>query len=375
MSKLPNVGTTIFTVMSKMATDYGATNLAQGFPNFSIDERLNNLMQIEASSLKHQYAPMPGSPELREAIQTMNVNTYGVSFSTEKEILVTAGATQAIYTTIQAIVNFGDEVVQLDPSYDCYEPAVILAGGKSIHVNLDTDFRPDWEAINEVISQKTKLFIINNPHNPAGTMWSREDFNELIALCNKYPKLLILSDEVYEYIFFEKEFISIKSIPKLRDRAIAVSSFGKTYHVTGWKIGYLVAPEKWMKEIKKVHQFLIFSVNHSAQIALAKYSAIANFEEIRKLYQYKRDLFRDALQNSRFDLLPCEGSFFQIAKYDQISKKKDTEFVQDLVKECGVATIPVSVFYENPPSQRIIRFCFAKDDDTLLQSAEKLSRI
>lgn len=372
MSKLPNVGTTIFTVMSKMASDYGATNLAQGFPNFPIDEKLNDLLQIEASSPQHQYAPMPGSPLLRQAIQEMNVTAYGTNYSTETEILVTAGATQAIFTTIQAIVNIGDEVVQLDPSYDCYEPAVILAGGKSVRVNLDMEFRPDWEKINDAVNEKTRLFIINNPHNPAGTLWSKEDFNQLITLCNKHPELLILSDEVYEYIYFEKQFISIKSISELKDRAICVSSFGKTFHVTGWKIGYLVAPEKWMIEIKKVHQFLVFCVNHSTQVALAKYSAIANFQDIRDLYQRKRDIFSEAMKSSRFEFLPCEGSFFQIAKYDQISKGKDTEFVQDLVKDFGVATIPVSVFYEKPPEQQIIRFCFAKDDETLLRSAEKL---
>jgi methionine aminotransferase len=212
MSKLPNVGTTIFTVMSKMATDYKAINLAQGFPNFPIDEKLNELLCMEASSPQHQYAPMPGSINLRNAISEMNANAYNARYNVDTEILVTAGATQAIYTAIQALVNIGDEVVQLDPSYDCYEPAVILAGGKSVRINLNENFRPDWQKINDAVNDKTCLFIINNPHNPAGTLWSSDDFEELKKLCDRYPKLLLLSDEVYEYITFEKEFISLKSI-------------------------------------------------------------------------------------------------------------------------------------------------------------------
>jgi len=375
MSKLPNVGTTIFTVMSKMANDFGAINLAQGFPNFAIDEKLNELVKTEASSLIHQYAPMPGSMNLRQAIVEMNQDTCDVKYSVDEEILVTAGATQAIFTTIQALINIGDEVVQLDPSYDCYEPAVTLAGGKSVRVNLNNEFRPDWNKINEVTNDKTRLLIINNPHNPMGTLWSREDFSALEILCAKYPKLLILSDEVYEYITFEKEFISIKSIESLRDRAICVSSFGKTFHITGWKIGYLVAPKEWMIEIKKVHQFLVFSVNSIAQEVIAKYIKIADYDHIKSLYQGKRDLFAQTMQNSRFNMLPCEGSFFQIADYSEISKGKDTEFVTDLVKDFGVATIPTSVFYQDDPDQQIIRFCFAKEDETLIQAAEKLCKI
>ncbi len=375
MSKLPHVGTTIFTVMSKMANDFGAINLAQGFPNFTIDEKLNELLKTEASSPFHQYAPMPGSLNLRHAIQQMNLDTYGVNYSVDEEILVTAGATQAIFTAIQALVNIGDEVVQLDPSYDCYEPAVTLAGGKSIRINLNDEFRPDWNKINEATNHKTRLLIINNPHNPMGTLWSRDDFNALETLCEKYPDLLILSDEVYECITFEKEFISIKSIESLRDRAICVSSFGKTFHITGWKIGYLIAPEKWMIEIKKVHQFLVFSVNSIAQEVIAKYIKIADYVKIKSLYQNKRDLFAQAMANSRFKMLPCEGSFFQIAEYSEISKGKDTEFVKDLVKDFGVATIPTSVFYQDDPDQQIIRFCFAKEDKTLIQAAEKLCKI
>jgi len=375
MSKLPNVGTTIFTVMSKMAVDHSAINLAQGFPNFPIDERLNEFLRIEASSMQHQYAPMAGTANLRSAIAEMNQNSYGKNYNIDTEILVTAGATQAIFTAIQALVTFGDEVVQLDPSYDCYEPAVILAGGKPVRVNLNLDFRPDWQKIKDAVNTKTKMIIINNPHNPAGTLWSIEDFNELLALCRRFPNLLILSDEVYEFIAFEKDFISIKQYDELKERMICVSSFGKTFHVTGWKIGYLIASEKWMAEIKKVHQFLVFCVNHAAQEALAKYARVADFGAIRTLYQAKRDLFQNALKESRFRFLPCEGSFFQLADYSAISQENDKDFVQRLVKEHGVAVIPVSAFYSEAPDQHIVRFCFAKDESTLLQSAERLCKI
>lgn len=375
MSKLPNVGTTIFTVMSKMASDYSAINLAQGFPNFPIDERLNDFLRIETSSLLHQYAPMPGNTNLRTAIAEMNKARYRKSYNIDSEILVTVGATQAIFTAIQALVENGDEVVQLDPSYDCYEPAVILAGGTPVRVNLSIDFRPDWEKINDAVNSKTKMFIINNPHNPAGTLWSENDFIELLYLCEKYPHLLILSDEVYEYIAFEKNFISIKQFDVLKDRVICVSSFGKIFGVTGWKTGYLIAPEKLMIEIKKVHQFLVFCVNNGTQEALAKYAQIADFDAIGRMYQAKRDLFQNAMKESRFQFLPCEGSFFQMADYSEISKEKDTEFVQRLVKENGVALIPVSAFYASAPEQQIVRFCFAKDDNTLLKSAEILCKI
>jgi methionine aminotransferase len=375
MSKLPHIGTTIFSVMSEMASEYGAINLAHGFPNFPIDERLNNFVKIEASSMLHQYAPMPGTLNLRTAIAEMNQNTYGKTYDIDTEILVTSGATQAIFTAIQALVERGDEVVQLDPSYDCYEPAVILAGGIPVRVNLSLDFRPDWDRINDAVNDATKMFIINNPQNPAGTLWSKEDFSELIALCEKYPKLLILSDEVYEFITFEKKFISIKQYDNLKARMICVSSFGKTFQVTGWKIGYLIAPEKLMIEIKKVHQFLVYCVNNFAQEALAKYAQIADFAEIGKMYQAKRDLFQQAMKESRFQFLPSEGSFFLLADYSEISKEKDTDFVQRVVKEHGVALLPVSAFYATSPDQHIVRFCFAKDDLTLQKSADKLCKI
>lgn len=375
MSKLPNVGTTIFTVMSKMAQEYGAINLAQGFPNFSIDPNLSRLLEQPAESLKHQYAPMAGNPLLLEAISLMNLEHYGTIFRPENQILVTAGATQALSSTIQALVNFGEEVLILDPSYDCYDPCVRLAGGKPVHIALNDQYHVDWEKVNQAVNFKTKLFIINNPHNPAGTVWSELDFLELEKLCALHPDLIILSDEVYEYIYFEKGFISIKSRQQLANRMVCVSSFGKTFHITGWKIGYLVGPEHLVNEIKKVHQFQVFCVNSIGQEAIASYCQLAEYSSIKKMYQDKRDLFRTALKDSRLELLPCEGSFFQLAKYDAVSDQNDLNFTEWLTKEKGVASIPTSVFYENLQDRKVIRFCFAKDDETLLKSAEILCKI
>jgi methionine aminotransferase len=375
MSKLPNVGTTIFTIMSKMANEHGAINLAQGFPNFSIDPRLDEAMKLGENHSAHQYAPMGGAPDLLEAIVKMNKDSYGVTFDANREVLVTAGATQAIFTAIQSLVGPGDEVLILDPAYDCYDPSVLLAGGTPIHASLTEDYRPDWKAIFEKSSKKTKMIIINNPHNPCGTLWSKNDFQELEKLCSNYPDLLVLSDEVYEYIFFEKQFYSIKEFPILKERAICVSSFGKTFHITGWKIGYLTAPEKIMIEIKKAHQFIVFCVNHGAQIALAKYIKIAEFNEIQRIYKNKRDLFIELLEESKFELLPCEGSFFILASYAKISDLPDTVFCEELTKKHGVAAIPISVFNEDKRDDKIIRFCFAKEDATLIEASKRLCKI
>jgi methionine aminotransferase len=375
MSKLPNVGTTIFSVMSKMAMDHGAINLAQGFPNFAIDEKLNDCFSSEAKSLIHQYAPMPGSNHLLNKIQKMNLRTYGKTYETSSQILVTAGATQALFTAFQAFVNRGDEVLLLDPAYDCYDPSIVLSGGEPIHVSLTKDFRPDWEKIKSKVNSKTKMIVINNPHNPAGTLWSENDYLALESLCEEFPSLLVLADEVYEYITFEKDFISIKQREKLAKKMICVSSFGKIFHITGWKIGYLIASEDLMIELKKVHQFLVFCVNNFGQEAIANYIEIADFDEISRIYKRKRDLFAENLKASRFDLLPCEGSFFQLASYANISQEPDTIFTERMVKEFGVAAIPVSVFNEDGTDHKIIRFCFAKEDETLIEAAKKLCKI
>lgn len=375
MSKLPHVGTTIFTVMSKMATDYNAINISQGFPNFPVDTRLTSILKETATENFHQYAPMAGHPLLLASLAKLTEQHYNRSLNVESELLVTAGATQAIYTAIQAFVSLGDEVIILDPSYDCYEPAIILAGGIPIHVNLTENFRPDFNAIERAISSKTKLFIFNNPHNPSGTVWTREEMSDLTNLMQKYPQLILLSDEVYEYITFEQNHISVNTIPELRERAIITSSFGKTFHITGWKIGYIVAPEALMKEIKKVHQFLVFSVNSIAQVTLANYLKEVDVTTLGSFYQQKRDFFKTKLQDSRFELLPSEGSYFQTVCYKNISKENDLDFTVRLVKEFGVATIPYSVFYKDQTDRQMIRLCYAKDDETLLKAAEKLCLI
>jgi methionine aminotransferase len=374
-SKLPKVGTTIFTTMSKMAADFNAINLSQGFPNFAIDPVLEDLLQKNSRENVHQYAPMAGLPVLLEAIATTIKSTYGRTIHPTTELLVTAGATQGIFTTIQALVGFGDEVVIIDPAYDCYEPAIILAGGKPIHVAMKADFTIDWLELRNVISQKTKLLIVNNPHNPSGRVMDQTDLDSLTNVMRDYPNLLLLSDEVYEYITYEQAHLSANLVPEIYDRTIIISSFGKTFHITGWKMGYLVAPEKLMVEIKKVHQFLVFSVNSVAQKTLADYLSQTDVSSLGAFYQQKRSLFQNGLTNSKFKLLPSEGTYFQTADYSQISSENDVQFCEWLTREKGVAAIPLSVFYEHPPEQHIIRFCYAKTDETLLAATERLCAI
>jgi methionine aminotransferase len=374
-SKLPKVGTTIFTTMSKMAADFNAINLSQGFPNFAIDPVLEDLLQKNSRENVHQYAPMAGLPVLLEAIATTIKSTYGRTIHPTTELLVTAGATQGIFTTIQALVGFGDEVVIIDPAYDCYEPAIILAGGKPIHVTMKADFTIDWLELRNVISQKTKLLIVNNPHNPSGRVMDQADLNSLTNVMRDYPNLLLLSDEVYEYITYEQAHLSANLVPEIYDRTIIISSFGKTFHITGWKMGYLVAPEKLMVEIKKVHQFLVFSVNSVAQKTLADYLSQTDVSSLGAFYQQKRSLFQNGLTNSKFKLLPSEGTYFQTADYSQISSENDVQFCEWLTREKGVAAIPLSGFYEHPPEQHIIRFCYAKTDETLLAATERLCAI
>lgn len=375
MSKLPNVGTTIFTTMSKMAMDHQAINLSQGFPNFPVDEKLVSILQKTAGENTHQYVPMSGYPGLLEEIALLTQKSYQRKINPATEILVTAGATQGIFTTIQALVNAGENVVILDPAYDCYAPAVVLAGAEPIHVNMLPDFTPDWDKINAVVNSKTAMIIVNNPHNPSGKILQESDLVEMEALLDQHPQLTLLSDEVYEYITFEQKHISANTRSALIDRTIVVSSFGKTFHLTGWKIGYLIAPEKYMVEIKKVHQFLVFCVNSVAQISLAYYLKEVDVQLLGKFYQEKRDYFQQLMKNSRFELLPSEGSYFQTARYSAISADSDLVFVEKLVKEHGVAAIPFSAFYQDHFDQKIVRFCFAKDNETLEKAAEKLCQI
>jgi methionine aminotransferase len=375
MSKLPNIGTSIFTIMSKMATEHKAINLSQGFPNFPVDEILTDIIIRIAKENVHQYLPMAGYPPLLEKIATLVKKSYNRTILPETEILVTAGATQAIFTTIQALVNIADEVIILDPSYDCYEAPVLLCNANPVRVALNDDYTPNWQRIEEAFSSKTKMIIINNPHNPTGKILTERDFEALEAILQKYPDTLVLSDEVYEYITFEQSHISSHTREKLVNRCVMISSFGKSFHITGWKVGYLVAPDFLMKEIKKVHQFLVFSVNSISQVAISEYLDLVSIEELGQFYQEKRDHFRSLLQHSRFELMPCEGTYFQVVSYASISDENDIDFCKRLIIEHGVAAIPISTFYANGKDLKLIRFCFAKDNATLEEAAKRLCAI
>ena len=374
-TKLPKVGTTIFTTMSQMANQYQAINLSQGFPNFPIDPLIEELLAKNSKEDVHQYAPMAGLPSLLEGIAEMVHRVYKREVNPATEILVTAGATQGIFAALQALVHPGDEVVILDPAYDCYSPAVHLAGGKAIHVPMRKDFTIDWRELRQTIKQKTRVLIINNPHNPSGKMMDQEDFDALVQVMTDHPNLILCSDEVYEFITFEKPHFSAHNHEILRNRSIIVSSFGKTFHLTGWKVGYLIAPEYIMKEIKKIHQFLVFSVNSVAQKTLADYISLTDVTTLGKFYQDKRDRFKELMSKSKFEFLPSEGTYFQTARYNDISDLPDVSFCEWMVREVGVAAIPLSVFYEERNDYHTIRFCFAKTDETLIQAAERLCKI
>ena len=358
-----------------MATEHNAINLSQGFPNFPVDPILLDILRNKVDENVHQYAPMAGFPPLLAKIGNMVEQQYGRTVNPSEEILVTAGATQAIFAIIQGLVGTGEEVVILDPSYDCYEPPIILTGAIPVRIPLMDDFLPDWERINEAVNDKTRLLIINNPHNPSGRIWKESDFLNLESLLNKHPNLLLLSDEVYEFITFEEKHISVNQRKAIIDRSIIVSSFGKTFHITGWKIGYIVAPKNLMIEIKKVHQFLVFCVNSVSQAALSEYLNHVDVAQLGKFYQEKRDLFRGLIAESKFELLPSEGSYFQVASYTQISNEPDVSFTKRLISEYGVAAIPLSVFNADGKDLKLIRFCFARDTETLQKAASRLCKI
>lgn len=375
MSKLPHIGTSIFTVMSQMATELNAINLSQGFPNFPVDKRLIDIFARLASENVHQYSPMSGYPPLLEKIAKLTQQSYRRIVNHKSEILITAGATEGIFAAIQALVNANEEVIILDPSYDCYEAPILLSNAKPIRVALNDDFTPNWENINAATNENTKLIIINNPHNPTGKTWTSADFDQLEKLVDSFSNLIVFSDEVYEYITFEQPHISIHNRQKLWNRSITVSSFGKSFHITGWKIGYVIAPEHLMKEIKKVHQFLVFSVNSISQVAISEYLDIVDVYSLGNFYQQKRDFFRNLLKETKLQLLPCEGTYFQVASYANISSEDDFTFTKRLVTEFGVAVIPISPFYADGRDTKCIRFCFAKDDATLIQAAERLIKL
>ena len=375
MSKLPNVTTSIFAIMTKMATENNAINLAQGFPNFAVDEKLAAIVAEVVKKDVHQYLPISGYPPLLTKIAKLILDFYQRIVLTESEILVTTGATQALFTTILALIKKDDEVIILDPSFDNYEAPTLLCNAKAIRVELNEDYSPNWERIESVITNKTRMLIINSPHNPTGKIWRENDFVALENLLEKYPNILLLSDEVYEFISFEEKHISIHSRKKIVERSIIVSSFGKSFHITGWRIGYLVAPEYLIKEIKKAHQYLVFSVNSLAQVAISDYLDVVSVNELGKFYQKKRDYFRKLLQNSKFELMPCEGTYFQTVSYKAISNENDLDFCKRLATEYGVAAIPISAFYADGKDLKLIRFCFAKDDKTLEKAAKRLCAI
>ncbi|MCG2611159.1 methionine aminotransferase [Flavobacterium sp. SM15] len=375
MSKLPNVTASIFSVMSQLANQHGAINLSQGFPNFPVDEHLLELSrQLQRENI-HQYTPMAGLPSLLEKIAALTFKNYLRKVNPATEMLITAGATQGIFTAIATFIGKDDEVLILDPSYDSYEPSVLVAGGTPVRISLNDDYSPNFNRIEQALTSKTKMIIINNPHNPTGKTWNVADFESLETILEKHPKVLVLADEVYEFISFLHPHISFHTRTKLVKRTIIASSFGKSLHVTGWKVGYLIAPENLMDEIKKVHQFLVFSVNSFSQHAISAYLDVVDFGAISKMYLEKRDLFQNLIKDSRFELLPCEGTYFQVVNYKNISSANDVDFAKELITKHGVAAIPISVFYNDATDRHMLRFCFAKTNETLIAAAEKLNRI
>ena len=376
-SRLPAVGTTIFTVMSALATQHKAVNLGQGFPDFACDPALIEHVTGAMQAGHNQYPPMPGIPQFRQAIATKIESLHGRSYNPADEITITAGATQGIITAILAIVHPGDEVVVLEPCYDSYVPNIELAGGVAVRVPLKPgSFRPDFAAIGAALTPKTRAIVINSPHNPSATVWTREDMLALQELL-KPTNVLLISDEVYEHMVFDNgQHESAARFTGLAERAFIISSFGKTYHVTGWKVGYVAAPASMMAEFRKVHQFNVFTVNTPVQYGLAAYMQDpAPYLNLPAFYQRKRDLFRVGLSNTRLRLLPSEGSYFQCVDISQVSKLSEADFCQWLTVEIGVAAIPLSAFYGNGFDQRVVRFCFAKQDETLNAALERLKSI
>ena len=376
-SRLPRVGTTIFTVMSALATDHQAVNLGQGFPDFACDPALIDQVTAAMQAGHNQYPPMPGVPALRQAVAAKIALLHGRTYNADSEITITAGATQAIITAILAVVHPGDEVIVLEPCYDSYVPNIELAGGVVVRVPLTPgSFRPDFAKIAAAMTPKTRALLINTPHNPSATVWSQADMlalQDLLAPTN----VLLISDEVYEHMVFDGHaHESASRYPGLAARAFVVSSFGKTFHVTGWKVGTIAAPAALMAEFRKVHQFNVFTVNTPVQHALAAYlDNPSPYQDLPAFYQRKRDLFRDGLAATKFKLLPSQGSYFQCVDISEVSDLGEADFCQWLTREIGVAAIPLSAFYGDGFDQRVVRFCFAKQDTTLLAALERLKKL
>lgn len=376
-SRLPEVGTSIFTVMSRMATEHGAINLSQGFPDFPVSEKLIDLIYQNMKAGHNQYAPMPGMPALRKTIADVVKRTYKREVDPETEVTITAGGTEALFAAIAAFVKPGDEVIIFDPSYDSYGPAVRLNGGVPIHLALaPSDFAIDWSRVEGAITPCTRLIMINTPHNPSGAVLQEQDLKKLEHLADRHD-LIVVSDEVYERIIFDGEaHQSVLKYPRLASRSVSVFSFGKTFHATGWKVGYTVAPEALSREIRKTHQFITFSVNTPVQLALAEYLADPDhYLVLGKFYQQKRDFFLEQVKGSQFDPLPCRGSYFQLLSYHKVSKRGDQEMAEWMTREHKLASIPVSAFYKDRADHQLLRFCFAKGEDTLARAGEILRRI
>ncbi|MBW8358156.1 MAG: pyridoxal phosphate-dependent aminotransferase [Pseudomonas sp.] len=376
-SKLPNVGTTIFTQMSQLAVETGALNLSQGFPDFEGPQALRDAVGRHIANGHNQYAPMTGLPALRQQVAAKIARCYGVEVNADSEVTITPGATQAIFCAIQAVIQRGDEVIVFDPCYDSYEPAVELAGGRCVHVQLGLDdFAIDWQKLGEALSPRTRMIILNTPHNPSGALISRAELDQLAALIRDRD-IYLVSDEVYEHLVFDGvPHVSVLAHEELYPRAFVVSSFGKTYHVTGWKTGYVVAPPALSVELRKVHQYVSFCGVTPLQYALADFMAECpeHVEQLPAFYQAKRDLFCDLLSPSRFSFTRVAGTYFQLVDYSRIRPDlNDVDMATWMTREHGVAAIPVSVFYQQPPQgQRLVRLCFAKREETLRQAAEKL---
>jgi methionine aminotransferase len=375
-SKLPRVGTTIFTVMSQLAAKHGAVNLGQGFPDFNCDPRLQQLLAAAVQAGHNQYAPMAGVPALREAIAAKNASLYGHRHDPDREITITAGATQAIMASVLALVQAGDEVIVLEPTYDSYVPSIELAGGRPVAVPLDAaaGYAPDWERVRAAITSRTRLLMLNFPHNPSGRVLRPADLAALEQIVAD-TGIWLLSDEVYEHIVFDGvAHQSLMRSPALAARTVVVSSFGKTFHTTGWKVGYTCAPAAVTAEIRKVHQFMVFAVNTPAQHAFAEILRDPSlYLGLPAFYQAKRDLFVNGMRGTGLRVLPCEGTYFVLADYSALSDQPEPEFAQTMIVRYGVAVIPVSVFYDRPHDRRVVRLCFAKKDETLRAALERLA--
>ncbi len=378
-SRLPAVGTTVFTRMSALAGEHGAVNLGQGFPDFDCDPRLLDAVDAAMRAGHNQYAPMTGLPVLRDAVAAKLAALYGHAYDASAEITVTAGATQGIITAILCAVHPGDEVIVIEPCYDSYQPSITLAGGVPVPVAMRVDaggYSVPWDAVAAAVTPRTRMIVVNTPHNPTGTILRQADLDSLAAIVEG-TDILILSDEVYEHMVYDGQpHASVSRHPMLAERAFVVSSFGKTYHVTGWKVGYVAAPAPLMAEFRKVHQYNVFSVNTPMQAGLAAFMRDpAPWCDLPAFYQRKRDLFRAGLANTRFTLLPADGTYFQCVRYDGISDLSESEFAQWLTREIKVAAIPVSAFYSKPTESGIVRFCFAKKDETLNGALERLATV